>query len=303
MEVNPGLYVAGQTAPGARLFPAFSLVRPTFSVARSWYDSLQASLRMRPAHGMNFLASYTLRARDRSRVGFEHRRRAAAGAAGDDRRSRRRSTRRWRSRRGTRCSTCATASSSASARSCRRRRSMGSIVQHVARRLAGERHRAGADRVPDRRLRSGHGHPLPDQPAGRRRATRTTTRRTPSTSGSIPRASCAARCRTRARDPATPAATRVRGPGLSRTDLSLFKNIDLPANHRIQLRVEAFNLFNQTRFGQPGNQIGTANFGKHHLGRRRADRAARGEVQFLRARLQVPGSGFWALGFEAPGPE
>ena len=33
--------------PGARLFPAFSLVRPTFSVARSWYDSLQASLRMR----------------------------------------------------------------------------------------------------------------------------------------------------------------------------------------------------------------------------------------------------------------
>ena len=38
----------GQTAPGARLFPAFSLVRPTFSVARSWYDSLQASLRMRP---------------------------------------------------------------------------------------------------------------------------------------------------------------------------------------------------------------------------------------------------------------
>ena len=30
----------------------------------------------------------------------------------------------------------------------------------------------------------------------------------------------------------------------------------------MQLRVEAFNLFNQTRFGQPGNQIGTANFGR-----------------------------------------
>ena len=59
MEVNPGLYVPGQTTPGARLYPAFSLVRPTFSVARSWYDSLQASLRMRPVHGMNFLASYT----------------------------------------------------------------------------------------------------------------------------------------------------------------------------------------------------------------------------------------------------
>ena len=30
----------------------------------------------------------------------------------------------------------------------------------------------------------------------------------------------------------------------------------------MQLRVEAFNLFNQTRFGQPGVQIGTANFGR-----------------------------------------
>jgi hypothetical protein len=54
----------------------------------------------------------------------------------------------------------------------------------------------------------------------------------------------------------------VRGPGFARTDLSFFKNIDMRAGHRIQLRVEAFNLFNQTRFGQPGNQIGTANFGR-----------------------------------------
>ena len=29
-------------------------------MAESWYDSLQASLRMRPTHGINFLASYTL---------------------------------------------------------------------------------------------------------------------------------------------------------------------------------------------------------------------------------------------------
>ena len=32
--------------------------------------------------------------------------------------------------------------------------------------------------------------------------------------------------------------------------------------HRIQLRIEAFNAFNQNRFGQPGNQIGTGNFGR-----------------------------------------
>jgi len=52
------------------------------------------------------------------------------------------------------------------------------------------------------------------------------------------------------------------GPGFARTDLSLFKNIDIHSSHRIQFRIEAFNLFNQTRFGQPGIQIGTANFGR-----------------------------------------
>ena len=60
MEVNPGVHAPGQVTRGARLFPAFSLVRPTFSVAESWYDSLQASLRMRPRRGVSFLASYTL---------------------------------------------------------------------------------------------------------------------------------------------------------------------------------------------------------------------------------------------------
>ena len=67
IEVNPGLYSPGQTTVGARLFPAFSLVRPTFSVAKSRYDSLQASARLRPTHGVNFLASYTYgHARDHS---------------------------------------------------------------------------------------------------------------------------------------------------------------------------------------------------------------------------------------------
>ena len=54
------LSLPDKRAVGPRLFPAFALVRPTFSVAKSWYDSLQASLRMRPAHGMSFLLSYTL---------------------------------------------------------------------------------------------------------------------------------------------------------------------------------------------------------------------------------------------------
>ena len=49
----------------------------------------------------------------------------------------------------------------------------------------------------------------------------------------------------------------VRGPGFARTDLSLFKNFDFAGKQRIQLRVEAFNLFDQTRFGSPGLSIGT----------------------------------------------
>jgi hypothetical protein len=61
MEVNPTVPILSPTATvGPRLFPAFSLVRPTLSVADSWYNALQASARMRPWHGLNVLASYTL---------------------------------------------------------------------------------------------------------------------------------------------------------------------------------------------------------------------------------------------------
>jgi hypothetical protein len=63
-------------------------------------------------------------------------------------------------------------------------------------------------------------------------------------------------------EPGSTPRNSVRGPGFARTDLSVFKNMYLRAEHRLQLRVEAFNLFNQARFGQPGNQIGTANFGR-----------------------------------------
>jgi hypothetical protein len=54
----------------------------------------------------------------------------------------------------------------------------------------------------------------------------------------------------------------VRGPGFNRTDLSIFKNFRVRASHSLQLRVEAFNLFNQARFGQPSGTIGTATFGQ-----------------------------------------
>jgi hypothetical protein len=53
----------------------------------------------------------------------------------------------------------------------------------------------------------------------------------------------------------------VRGPGFVRTDLSLFKNFSIVRDHKLQIRVEAFNLFNQARFGQPGGIIGSPLFG------------------------------------------
>ncbi len=44
----------------------------------------------------------------------------------------------------------------------------------------------------------------------------------------------------------------VYGPGFGDMDLSIIKNIRLEGSARIQLRLEAFNLFNQANLGQPG---------------------------------------------------
>jgi multidrug efflux pump subunit AcrA (membrane-fusion protein) len=53
----------------------------------------------------------------------------------------------------------------------------------------------------------------------------------------------------------------VRGPGFNRTDLSLVKNFAVARSQQVQVRVEAFDIFNAIRFGQPGNTIGTPTFG------------------------------------------
>jgi hypothetical protein len=54
----------------------------------------------------------------------------------------------------------------------------------------------------------------------------------------------------------------VRGPGFARTDLSLVRRIGLPGDQSLELRVEAFNLFDQARYGNPGLSIGTPTFGQ-----------------------------------------
>ena len=54
----------------------------------------------------------------------------------------------------------------------------------------------------------------------------------------------------------------VRGPGFSRTDVSVFKSFGAARDHQVQLRIEAFNALNTVRYNQPGNQIGTPAFGQ-----------------------------------------
>ncbi len=54
----------------------------------------------------------------------------------------------------------------------------------------------------------------------------------------------------------------LRGPGLVQTDLSLFKNFALGTERvRLQLRGEAFNVFNTPSFGNPSATFGTSTFG------------------------------------------
>jgi carboxypeptidase family protein/TonB-dependent receptor-like protein len=54
----------------------------------------------------------------------------------------------------------------------------------------------------------------------------------------------------------------VRGPGYKSLDLSLFKNFGIRAGNEVQLRLEAFNIFNWKNYGQPNSNLGDPNFGK-----------------------------------------
>ena len=53
----------------------------------------------------------------------------------------------------------------------------------------------------------------------------------------------------------------VRLDNVNNFDLSLGKAFFLGGTTKLDFRVEAFNLFNRTQFGTPGQQVGAANFG------------------------------------------
>jgi Carboxypeptidase regulatory-like domain/TonB dependent receptor/TonB-dependent Receptor Plug Domain len=259
MEVNPGLFTPGQTAPGARLFPAFSLVRPTFSVAESWYDSLQASLRMRQTRGITFLASYTLgHAQDHVsglNIGGDQRP-VLPVTIGDE----------------ASIEQALELEKGDSLFDVRHRfvvsfsaelptpENMGAIVRH----LAGNWQVNGIVQA-----QTGFPFTVWDPVLSIRYLTNRPNMTcdpnddAPNTVDEWFRTSCfEGRPVPQTAEPGAQGRNEVRGPGFARTDLSFFKNVGLTGPHRLQFRVEFFNLFNQTRFGQPGNQIGQGNFGQ-----------------------------------------
>jgi hypothetical protein len=53
----------------------------------------------------------------------------------------------------------------------------------------------------------------------------------------------------------------VWGPGLSKADLALDRELPLVAAARLHVRVEAFNLFNTVNYGTPNRFLNTPQFG------------------------------------------
>jgi hypothetical protein len=53
----------------------------------------------------------------------------------------------------------------------------------------------------------------------------------------------------------------VRGPGINNFDLSLYRTVRFTESVNVQLRAEAFNVFNIVNYSNPVTTLGTANFG------------------------------------------
>ncbi len=260
IEVNPGLYSPGQTVQGARLFPAFALVRPTFSAARSKYDSLQASARMRPTHGINFLASYTYgHAKDHVsglNIGGEPRP-VLPVTIGDQASVDKALAYEW----GDALFDVRHRLVVSFGAELPTPKGMGPVVEHVAGgwQLNGiVQTQTGfpisvTDSVLDIRFLTNR----PDATCDPNAAAPHTVAQWFDTSCFVRRAVA-----TTGGGPGSAGRNTIRGPGLVSTDLSLFKNLDVARNQRIQIRLEVFNAFNQVRLNNPSAAIGTANFGR-----------------------------------------
>src|SRR5262249_7346041 len=262
MEVNPTIPILSPApAIGPRIFPAFTLVRPTFSVAESWYDSLQTSARMRPWRGLNVLASYTLsHAVDHIsglNIGGEPRPMLPV-TIGDQA-----------------SIDAALAREKGAALFDPRHRfvlSFGYELPRLDDRNAAMRLTLGSWQV-NGIIQGQTGFPLTVIEPNNVSLTSLTNRpnmtcdpndAAPHTVQQWFDTSCFQRLTVAANAGQIGNAPRdaVRGPGFSRTDLSFVKNFAIARSQQVQLRVEAFNIFNQERFAQPNGTIGSPIFGQ-----------------------------------------
>jgi outer membrane receptor protein involved in Fe transport len=261
IEVNPGLFTTGQTAPSTRLFPAFALVRPTFSVAESRYDSFQASARMRQSHGVNFLASYTYgHAKDHVsglNIGGEPRP-VLPVTIGDQASVDRALALEW----GDALFDVRHRFVLSFGAQLPTPRGMGAAMEH----LAGGWQLNGI-------VQKQTGFPLSVTDSAldirfltnRPDATCDPNENAPHTTDQWFNTACFVRrpVATTGDRPGNAGRNTIRGPGFASTDLSLFKNVEFGGQRRIQIRVEAFNIFNQVRFNNPAAAISTpATFGR-----------------------------------------
>ena len=54
----------------------------------------------------------------------------------------------------------------------------------------------------------------------------------------------------------------LRGPGSKNVDLGLHKTFPRRGHHEVQVRIEAFNVFNWVNLGNPNTSQNSANFGR-----------------------------------------
>ena len=261
MEVNPTTPVLTPApVPGARLFPAFSLVRPTFSAAGSWYNALQARALMRPWHGLNLLVSYTLShaVDDVSGLNIGGEPRPILPVTIGDQAS----------------IDAALAREKGDALFDARHRfvmSFGYELPRLTDRNAVTRLTLGGWQV-NGIIQGQTGFPLTAIEPNNISLTSLTNRpnmtcdpndSAPHTVTQYFNTGCFTRLTLAANagQVGNEARNMIRGPGFARTDLSFFKNFAATKTQQLQLRVEMFNALNQERFGQPGNQIGSPTFG------------------------------------------
>jgi hypothetical protein len=253
MEINP--IVSGTT----RKYPAYALLRPTFSEAKSWYNSLQASLRMRPTRGLNFLASYTLgHAIDHIsglNSGGENRP-VLPVTIGDDASVQ-----------------AALAQEKGDALFDVRHRfvfSFGYELPKLVDKSAVIKNVIGGWQL-NGIFQAQTGFPLTVTDSildiygmtNRPNMTCDPNEGAPHTVQQWFNTNCFQRraVAATAAGPGDQPRNAVRGPGFYRIDMSLFKNFNFAKAHQIQVRIEAFNLFNHARFGQPVAASQAANFG------------------------------------------